>query len=53
MITANSININTSLADLRSFLKFAVPGQFPLLNLDQVQTLERALDDAYEIQEAN
>lgn len=47
MIAANQITSNTTTADLASFLKFAPPGQFQLLNLAQVETLELAIEDAY------
>ena len=47
MITANQINSNTPIADIASFLKFSTPGQFQLLNKEQIHILEIAIDDAY------
>ena len=47
MTTANQIASDTKADVLAAFLKFSTAGQFQLLNLEQVNILELAINEAY------
>jgi hypothetical protein len=47
MITADQITPDCPAADLAAFLKCSPSSQIQLLNIEQVELLELASDDAY------